>query len=49
MQTFWNFNANLFAISSNYHCLQDVYAVVDGLGIYLKQSGNAFMQEMFYN
>lgn len=37
------------AFESMYHTLEDVYAVADGLEIYLEQSGDCVIQNMFYN
>jgi len=37
------------AISAKYSLLPDVYAVADGLKLYLQQSSNAMIQNIFYN
>lgn len=37
------------AIGSKYHQLSDVYCTADGLKLYLEQSGDAIVQNMFYN
>lgn len=37
------------AFAQKYSMLQDVYAVVDCLKLYLQQNGDAIIQNMFYN
>ena len=37
------------AISARYSLLHDVYAMADGLKLYLQESGNGVIQNMFYN
>ena len=37
------------AISAKYSLLHDFYAMVDGLKLYLQESGNGVIQNMFYN